>query len=275
MVIESNGMKQLFKDFELIDKVQQDMANEAEKTMVQTRLISDAKFRKLFDDMEVLSEGIRRSGAKTTLEQKIQTLENSLVKEEQEAHEAHEAHNESLEPTIIKWYNRSSVRAIAASVVLVIASWVAFGPNPMTNQEIVATFFEPYQNTNSNTRGGNEEITSEDLTMKAFAAYDLEKYETAIPLFIEASEGNVDQSMNAFFLGNAYLAVGDGENAIVSFKFVLNEEKGLAGIAEYFLALSYLQAENAEQAKISLINVRDHAEKFYSDKAMQILDKLE
>ena len=280
MVNKEILMEGIFTDIELIDKYQRGSANEVEKREVQNRLMADGDFRKLFDDMEVMSEGIRHSGARSSLEEKLSKLDSTLEDEEEsnnsEQYDVEFGNTEEEQPpkVIILWYQKPVFRAIAASVVLLMVAWFAFGPNnSVNNQDLLAEYFEPYANTNPKTRG--EVLESIDVTTEAFTAYDQEDYAASIPLFEQAIKESDNHLLNTFYLGNAYLAAGDGQKAIKAFSSVIEASIGLASVAEWYLALSYLQADSTEKAIATLANVRDHGEAFYAEKANNILNELE
>ncbi|MCH7514742.1 MAG: tetratricopeptide repeat protein [Bacteroidetes bacterium] len=280
MVNKEILMEGIFTDIELIDKYQRGSANEVEKREVQNRLLGDSNFRKLFDDMEVMPEGIRRSGARSSLKEKLAKLDAALEDEEESNNSVQRdvdiGNTDEKSPlkVIILWYQKPVFRAIAASVVLLVVAWFAFGPmNSVSNQELVVQYFEPYANTNPKTRG--EVIEPKDITSEAFTAYDREDYAASIPLFEQAVKEAGDHLLNTFYLGNAYLEVGESDSAIKAFSTVVEAGKGLAGVAEWYLAGSYLQADMAEKAIATLINVRDHGETFYAEKANKLLNELE
>jgi len=273
MVIKEKFMDGMFTDIELIDKYQRGTANKEEKHDVQNRLVEDSSFRKLFDDMEVMSEGIRKSGAKSTLEEKLAKLDTAVEDKDESNSEETEEDIGSAPTKVFVWYNSPVTRAIAASVVLIVVGWVAFGPmNKVNNQELVVQYFEPYANVKSPTRG--EIIDIDDTAVEAFIVYDRGDYEASIPLFIEVIKNGIEPLMNTFYLGNAYLEAGDSENAIISFSMVVKAEKGLAGIAEWYLALSYLNNDNVDKSIASLKHVKDYGEEFYAEKAGDLLSKL-
>ena len=280
MVNKEILMEGIFTDIELIDKYQRGSANEVEKREVQNRLLGDSNFRKLFDDMEVMPEGIRRSGARSSLKEKLAKLDAALEDEEESNNAVQRdvdignTDEKSQPKVIILWFQKPVFRAIAASVVMLVVAWFAFGPmNSVSYQELLAQYFEPYANTNPKTRG--EVVESKDIATEAFTVYDQENYLASIPLFEQAVKESGDYLMNTFYLGNAYLAAGDGESAITAFSTVVEAGKGLAGVAEWYLALSYLQADKVEKAIATLKDVSDHGETFYAEKANKLLNELE
>ncbi len=280
MVSKEINMEEMYTDIELIDKYQRGIASENEKLEVHGRLVTDKKFRDLFDDLEVMSEGIRQTGARSTLKEKLAKLEETLEDEDesnspdqQEVDIGDAREEESKQKVIILWYQNPAFR-VAASIVLLLAAWFVFYPmNTVNNQELVAEYFEPYANTTPKTRG--EVIESKDVTTEAFTAYDRGDYEKAIPHFERAVKESDDPLLNTFYLGNAYLATGDGQNATKEFATVVEAGKGLAGVAEWYLALSYLQTDNADMAITTLLKIRDQGEDYYAGKANKLLKELE
>ncbi len=279
MVNEEIFMERMYTDIELIDKYQRGMANKEEKAEVQNRLLADNKFRKLFDDLEVMSEGIRRTGARTSVEEKLAQLEATLEDEgetnrsDQPEVDIGEAREESQPEVIVLWYQNTAFR-VAASVVLLLAAWFVFYPvNRVNNQDLVAEYFVPYSNTNPKTRG--DAIEPKDITAEAFNAYDSKDYKASIPLFEQAVKNGDNYISNNFYLGNAYLAIGESERAVETFKTVIEAESGLTDAAKWFLALAYLYADNTEMTIRTLKNVRDFGEDYYAEKANKLLKELE
>ena len=276
MATKQNVMETMLADIELIDKYQHGTANTTEKQDVQNRMVNDASFRSLFDDMEVLSEGIRRSGAKSTLDEKLAKLDLTVDDDEEPGTKEIEIDVGIDGPRSkeVLWYHNRIILAVAASVVLLLVAWVAFGPErQVSNSELVAQYFSPYDNENAQTRG--EQIGQTDgIIAEAFISYDRGDYQASIPLFVDALQMKEDVDIT-FYLGNAYLATNDSENAIISFQTVKKAGNDVTGRTDWFLALSYLHNENAEEAIKLLEDVRDHGEAYYAAKAIELLQKIE
>jgi len=136
-------------DIDKIDRYIQGLSSDKEKSEIQKRMAEDKEFRNLFDDIEIMTEGFRRSGASSTLEEKLELLEKTLNEEDEDNPE-----EEEKDPKIIIfWYQQPFVRAIAAGIALVAVAWFALGPlGSVSNQELFAENFSPYPNTYGSTR---------------------------------------------------------------------------------------------------------------------------
>jgi tetratricopeptide (TPR) repeat protein len=260
-------MKRKFKDMEKIEKYLDNQVDEQERVEVNNRLVSDEEFRRLFDEMESLLEGINHTGAKTTVEEKLQNLEESIHKLDEE--EGEEEVQEK--PIIIVWYNRPVYRAIAASIVLLIVAVYAFGPfGTMSDERLFAEHFSAYINVDGPTRS---DVTDIDQKKRAYAFYDMKDYEGAIPVFVDMIKGSQNQIMDKFYLANAYLALGKGEEAKRLFQEVVNKKIGLASPAKWYLALSYLQTGDRENAQREFREIVE-AESDYAEDAKEVLGRM-
>ena len=66
------------KDIELLDCYIMGMLDDIEKAKVENRILKDEDFRKLWNDLIIIIEGIKRSGSKTTVQEKLYKLEEAL-----------------------------------------------------------------------------------------------------------------------------------------------------------------------------------------------------
>ena len=66
------------KDIELLDCYIMGMLDDIEKAKVENRILNDEEFRRLWNDLIIIIEGIKRSGSKTTGKEKLYKLEEAL-----------------------------------------------------------------------------------------------------------------------------------------------------------------------------------------------------
>jgi len=100
--------------------------------------------------------------------------------------------------------------AIAAAVSLVVVVWFALNPfGTLSGPELFAEHFEPYPNVIGMTRGINQQQVDERTA--AYMAYDRGDYAQAVDVFGKILPGSDDQTLDLFYLGNAYLAIGNNE----------------------------------------------------------------
>ena len=293
-------MNKLFTDIELIDRYLRDQSKSDERHIVKMRLVTDAKFRRLFDDIELMIQGIKETAVHTSREEKLNHLRN-FYNETFESSEDDIFDDDDEEGGDEKTFGSSSEDyegpipgsglgkskvisfpaadvlrkykvAVAAAVTLLIAAWfVIFQMNPVTNEELFAENFVPFSNLDNNKRS-TDEVLSE--RKQAYTAYDQGNYEHSALLFEKIIPESDNQLLDIFYLGNAYLAIGSTEKAIKNFNIVLENETGLATVAKWYLGLCYLKAEQTDLAREMLLEVRNSGDD-RAEKAAGILRKLE
>ena len=71
-------MNRLYSDIDKIDLFMRGELREKEESEVRSKLMEDEDFWDLFGDMVVMIEGIKRSAAKTSVEEKLQRIKNAI-----------------------------------------------------------------------------------------------------------------------------------------------------------------------------------------------------
>ena len=284
-------MENRFSNMEKIDRYINGQLRDDENAEMRQRIAEDEGFRKLFDDLEIMAEGIRKSAAETSVEEKLAKLKQTVHLEEgfetdkstndPEANEEIKlAPPETEDPQsdntfvlrfpVAEIFYRYKV-AIAATVSLVVVAWFALNQLiPVSEEKLFAENFVPYPSTSGSTRGNTENDNSRD---KAHLAYASENYALAVGFFEELKLQSDFSLTDRFYLGNAYLVLGDGEKAVETFSMVVAEGNGLKVLAQWYLGLSYLQLGDTDNTVEVLSEVRDAGvEK--SEEAGEILKKL-
>jgi TolA-binding protein len=270
-------MKEKILQLEQVDKYLSGLLNEQETEQLNLRMLEDEAFRKMVDDVEIIKEGIKKSGAKSSLETKLDLLDNTLLMDEpveaalgQERHGEESKNNRSHQSTLGEFFGQYKL-AIAASLTLLLVAYFALttilSPSPT---ELFAENFEPYAY--QNVTRGDVDIT--DKSAAAYAMYANGQYLEATTLF----EALIPESQNVlrdkFYLGNAYLASGEAQKAITIFKEVIQESDSMKTLAQWYLGLSYLEANDADAAKAAFEQV-EAAGEFHAEDAATILKKLD
>ena len=270
-------MKEKFLELEQVDKYLSGLLNEQETEQLNLRMVEDESFRKLVDDVEIIREGIKKSGAKSSLETKLDLLDDTLLMDEpieaalgEHSLGEESKNNRSHQRTLGEFFSQYKL-AIAASVTLLLIAYFALTtiitPSPT---ELFADNFEPYAYQNI-TRG---DVAVIDQTTAAYAMYANGEYMEAANLF----EKLIPESQNAlrdkFYLGNAYLASGEAQKAITVFEEVIQESDSMKTLAQWYLGLSYLEANDVESAKATFELV-EAAGEFHAEDAEKILKKLD
>jgi tetratricopeptide (TPR) repeat protein len=255
-------MKTNKEDIDLIERYLDEKLDPEELSLFNQKLDKDPDFRRLFVDMDRLVEGIRLTARKTTLEEKLANLEQSLPfqKSGKEMDET---------PVIIMWERVKKYKVAAAAVIsmLFIATFVLVTQDFSTDPgKLYAENFEPFPNYGP----GNTRSSEKDDKQLAYTYYDLERYTEALEIFENLNLETVD----LFYASNAYMAVGEIDKAKPLLEEVIERGTGLAVHAKWNLALCFLKEGNLVTAK-SLFNDLKNQGGEYQEEASQILDKIE
>ncbi len=246
-------------DIELIEKYLDQELSKEEQSEFESKLQAEKSFREDFEKFKLLIEGIRYSGAKSSIRSKIEHLEASLPDIEITPHNRFQI-------------ARAPFFKYAASFTLILVSVWLFRDLSLKpdHEEIFAVNFEPYLNTgNGSLRGHSEARSPEQL---AYAAYDSDNFVQAAPQFETLLAENDDAAMR-LYLGNALLALGKIELAKEQFNMLLENEAGLIIQAKWYLSLCYLRNGELDQAKEILVELSQNG-KSYRSKAVNILEQL-
>lgn len=261
-------MEKNFLQVEQIDNYLSGKLSEEERAEVNRRLAEDSEFRDLFDEIELLRKGIRRTGARSTKEEKLEKLAMATSESDRNIHfEKPKAKQVSL----FQYANQYKL-AIAAAITLIVVSWFALTTITTSNPEdLFKENFTAYTAPNGSTRGDRSEAM--EGMAAAYADYSAGNYAGAARGF----EGSMSESTNIekdkFYLGNSYLSIGDAEKAVELFTEVIDQNGPLKILATWYLGLSYLQLDEVGKAKASFKSVVEaDAEK--ADEAREILRKL-
>ncbi len=269
-------MKKVYNDIELLERYQRGLCSTREIDEVESRLAEDPEFRNLSGDMEMMIEGISRTARKSTLEDKIALLQKAFD-EVGDPDETASGKMLSLDPPssnntikVLDLFNRYKL-GIAASVIILIASWIIFVPSGQpTTDELFQSYFEPYQNLNSQLRDGQQEETD---ASRAYRAYESGEYEKAVLHFETMEANNEERLTHLFYQANSYLAIGEAEKAIGLFGIVSQSSSIFNETAKWYLALSYLKTREIDKSRQLFHEIADTNNGF-SKRAREILKKL-
>ncbi|MDO6821274.1 tol-pal system YbgF family protein [Zobellia sp. 1_MG-2023] len=163
--------------------------------------------------------------------------------------------------------------AMAASIALLIGlGWLGYnsfsGPD---YENLYRENFQEYPNTVYAITRGTE--TDSSLELKAYVAYETNDNAKAIQLFTELKETYDSENVN-FYLAQSYLENNQLPEAISYFEEVAQHDGEFAPQALWYVALSYVKAEQKDKAIASLkLLIADG--RYQKDKAMVLLDELE
>ena len=175
---------------------------------------------------------------------------------------------QDLEPdAVLSSRKYTSLIASVAAIALLLFSYIIFTNAESEPSELFADNFEPYRNVVQPVVRGQDSETTES---KAFAAYEREDFKEAASLF-ESIPSDDKSDYIYLYMGNSYLAIDEPEKAIS----VLNSSPvdSLSGQFKWYLALAYLQAENAASAK-TILEELAASQAFRHEAAAEILEKI-
>ena len=154
----------------------------------------------------------------------------------------------------------------AASFALVIVAgglWYILSNKPYTTEKLVGKYYKPAQPIGQ-VRGqatGNETLT------KAFDLYKQNDYNDALNYFSSLD----NQITSKFYSGICYIELKKYDDAINSFKAVVNDNDNLyVEQADWYLGLIYLM-NNQKKAAISQFNKIAVSDSYYADQAKEIV----
>lgn len=177
------------------------------------------------------------------------------------------------EAKVIAFNNRSRQMYYwaAAVILLLLVPFIFIIRNNTAPDRLAGKYFKPY---------GNEWVPANgdtaDLSTKAMKHYENENYALALPILEKMLGSNTaDEAEVQFYKGNSHLALNHPQDAITCFAAVLNMPANkYTEEAQWYLALSYIKAEDKAKAK-DLLNtiVETENHPFHKD-ATELLKKL-
>lgn len=257
-------MKNTEKNIELIEKYLDDRLDEKELSEFNNLLNTDPEFNQLFFDMDLLVQGIRKSARKTSVEEKLDRLEQILP--------VNKSVNETQETIIRRFWNGALEYkyAIAAVFTLLVVAAVVVNRSShktMDPSALMAQYFVPYENVGNGIVRGNNNVQQ---LQQALMAYDRGNYRKTIELFESIPVTDENSIQIWMYGGNAYLATGNIKKAEESFKNIIEKNTGFVIQAKWYLSLSYLKEGNTANARKLLDEIKA-AGKYKSEEAGEIL----
>ena len=241
--------------------------DEEDMALVEERWKNDPAFKKLFNQYNDLIDGVEYSVLKTTKED-LQDLEASLpdVKIEKQVLQDQQKQAISRTPRFVWWKIAAAFLVLALSTTMIVYYQMQSQPEVLYNK-----YFEPYPNEFYHLK--RDEISSSDLKLQAFQAYDNNDFQTASAGINTWLDGHEDEDiMVLFYLGNAQLAEGEYQEAIISFRKFLEDSDDFNTKTKWYLALAYTKEQQIEEAQKLFNELKDDSE--YGSRARRILAKL-
>jgi tetratricopeptide (TPR) repeat protein len=217
-----------------------------EEDDILKQLNQDPGFKNEYEEYRELIQGIKYSGFKEDF-QKIKLLESKA--------DVADIKSRSIPKTF--W-------SIAAGISILIVGSVLLLISGNKNERLFREYFEVYPVIGENITRSNEDVQA------GFRYYQQGQYGLAISEFEMLDQ---EDPFIQYYLGNAYLAIGNSDKAIDSFKSITGEDFDLVVQTKWYLSLAYLLQGDLDQAKALLREISE-GNTSYSPKASKLLDDL-
>lgn len=163
----------------------------------------------------------------------------------------HKEYLKSVEKTVVK--PKKTNWLIAASIIAIIgfSGYFIFNQQPLSNQELYAENFTPYQNVVAPIVRNRENLNKKALV---FAHYELGEYQKAIEQFNDlTSTGSTDIITINFYKANAYLMIGEYQKAKDLLQQIIdNNNQEWKNESLWYLGLAYLKLDEKDNASLYL-----------------------
>jgi tetratricopeptide (TPR) repeat protein len=184
-----------------------------------------------------------------------------------------EVAEEKPEAKVIAFDNRSRQMYYwaAAVVLLLLVPFIFIIRNNTSSDRIADKYFQPYEY-----QGGTANGDTADLSTKAMQYYTRNEHASAVTLLDKLLGNNTAAEAEVqFYKGNSHLALNHATEAIASFEAVLAMPANqYTEEAQWYLALSYIKAEEKAKAKELLNTIVDTQNHPFHKDATELLKKL-
>jgi tetratricopeptide (TPR) repeat protein len=163
--------------------------------------------------------------------------------------------------------------ASAALALLVAIGLATVLGRPLSNSDLFAKYMKPYELVLTNRSMDNDGVT---LWMNKAQEYFMNgEYEAAIECFDEVLVLNSDKMEAAFYMGESYMEIEKYREASESFIEVIEHDDNLyVQKAEWYLAGCLLAMDETEQARRKLAKIASASNHYYRDEAAKILKRM-
>jgi hypothetical protein len=252
---------------ELIDRYLGGELKPEEKTAFERRLATEPALSEQVTLHRQITASVKSSGRAGLL---------AMLEEEDAKMPAYQevAVAEKPEAKVIPFAGRSKQMYYwaAAAVLLLLVPFIFIIRNTTSADKIFANYFKPHEYQGVPVSGDTA-----DLSTKAMNHYEEGKYALALPI-LEKMLGNKAAAAEAevqFYKGNSHLALNHAKDAVACFEAVIAMPANqYTEEAQWYLALSYIKADNKAKAKELLNTIVDTQNHPFHKDASELLKKL-
>lgn len=248
-------MEQEEKDIELIEAYHQHRLNDEELAAFERRRASDKDFDQKAEDYIHIMTEINTFGQQDFMK-KVKGWEKDIA---------------AKEKTKIIPLKRFLSMAAAIIIILIPIGYLLLSDFfKQDQQELFTAYFEPYDDVIT------ERSEQAGLLEQALSAYNQENFRQAITYFEGYLKENPEETGIKSYLGISYLAVGETDKAERSLKEATQSGTGLfKEVSEWYLALTYLKAEQINPLKQQLKVITSQSGHMYRAQAEKLLKEIE
>ena len=171
-------------------------------------------------------------------------------------------------PTAFSVWKRSWLAA-AAIVLLAMALGVWIWANASNAETLALEMIQTGEPIRLSAAFRGDSMPETTINALALAAYEQKNYPNAIQI-LQSNPSN--GASNRLLLGMCYLYSANYTGAVEVFQSILSEQE--SAVAEWYLALAYIQAGNTTAAQVLLQKIQRSASSPYSSQAAQMLTSL-
>ncbi|MEM6345561.1 MAG: hypothetical protein AAF927_16835 [Bacteroidota bacterium] len=177
---------------------------------------------------------------------------------------------EMKETPVVSLWQQNWVR-IAAAVVLLIGLGFILWPKSaaVSYPQMAEAYFEPYPDRLQIRSGDDDSLT---LVQEALLAYNQKDYDTVVNTLADLDENDPQYLLGRLYRANAYIALKQPAPAIEILQEIYAlEQSAISEITAWYLALAYLQADDAPNAQTILQGIAKDEASVYRERAQEIL----
>lgn len=242
------------QDLELIEKYLHGKLDAPELESFENRLKADQTFAEEVNDYKGIIVGIDEYGR--------DRFSATVAGWEQEV----KGPSKKKEGKVVSFKN---YLAMAASLALLLISGYFLFFNQSNESRLFAQYFQPYENITS----ARSDDQGAQLLQDGMSAYDIKDYDQAIVPLKNYLQSNQADPTTLFYLGEAYLANDQPEQAESQYLKLLQQENHVfTETAQWHLALSYLKQKENPKLEQLLKSITAQADHTYYQAAMELLN---
>lgn len=246
-------------DIALIESYLQGELDAEKKSELEQRLVHEPDFKQLFEDTEIMIQGLNQLKHKSLLS-RIDELESGLANPLEVKKEAR----------VVYWTVQRIAAVFIGLAVVAITSWyVVRGDGSVSGPALYENYHKVYPNVVVPTTRGEEDLT---LLVRTFRAYDQGLYDSAAVLFEELLLEDRREFVRLYG-GLTYMEADQPDRATFLLTTIISEKGEYEIQATWYLALNYIKTEEYDNAKSLLMDLTSTSTT-YQEKARELLKKM-